>query len=133
MMSIAYKKVWKSNPNSIVTITRNLNESFSTLWIFFGGALIYKQHMCEILRKPSQFFTTVSTYDIMTNIMIFILYLHFIEVKNNSAARSWSCFVKKVVEISFHFWKRPPIGLNKHEYNFSINHIPLFEALAIHI
>ena len=65
MMSIAYKKVWKSNPNSIVTITRNLNESFSTLWIFFGGALIYKQHMCEILRKPSQFFTTVSKYDIM--------------------------------------------------------------------
>ena len=65
MMSIAYKKVWKSNPNSIVTITRNLNESFSTLWIFFGGALIYKQRMYEILRKPSQFFTIVSTYDIM--------------------------------------------------------------------
>ena len=67
----------------------------------------------------------------MTNIMIFRLYLNFIEVKNNSAARSWSYFVNKMFEILCHFWKWPLIGLNKHEYNFSIIYIQLFEALQI--
>ena len=48
------QKVLKWNPNSPVTLTRNLNGYFSTLWIFFGDASIYKErsvrdNLCKTL------------------------------------------------------------------------------------
>ena len=42
-------------------------------------------------------------HEILTNLMIFRLCLLFLEFKNHSATRSWSCFLNKIFEISFHF------------------------------
>ena len=42
-------------------------------------------------------------HEILTNLMIFRLRLLFLEFKNHSATRSWSCFLNKMFEISFHF------------------------------
>jgi len=39
------QKVLKSNPNLSVTLTQNLNDSFSTQWIFSGDASICKERM----------------------------------------------------------------------------------------
>ena len=44
------QKVLKSNPYSSVTLTPNLNKSFTTLWNFFGDASICKQDTCQLLR-----------------------------------------------------------------------------------
>ena len=41
-------------------------------------------------------------HHIMTNLMIFRLCLRFLEFKNHSTTRSWSCFLNKIFEISFY-------------------------------
>ena len=65
MLYIAYtKKVLKSNLNLIIILTPNLNETFTTLWNFFGNAAISKQRMCQLLRNLPNFLRQPSTYDI---------------------------------------------------------------------
>jgi hypothetical protein len=55
MFSIAYTKVLKSNPNSTVTLTPNLTESFSTLRFFFWDTSVYKHRTWQIVRNLLNF------------------------------------------------------------------------------
>ena len=49
MSSSAYTKILRSNPNSIITLTPNLTESFSTLRFFFWDTLVCKHHTWQIV------------------------------------------------------------------------------------
>ena len=51
-------------------------------------------------------------HEILTNLVIFGLRLLFLEFKNHSATCSWSCFLNKMFEISFHFLGKTHTGLS---------------------
>ena len=100
------QKVLKSNLNSIVTLTQKLNESCTILLNFFGI-------LCFVINIRHNFCKTFSIFyhnlhiwyhDIMTNIMIFIAHLLFIEFKTYLVTRSWKCFANKIFEFSFQFF-----------------------------
>ena len=65
LFSIAYTKSFEVKPNSIVTLTPNLTESFSTLPFFLWDTLVLSTSYMTYYAKLSQFFTIASTYDIM--------------------------------------------------------------------
>ena len=75
---------------------KNFRRSFMISW---RGRRVGKHRTWQTYVKPSQFFITASTYDILTSFMIFGLRLLFIEFKNNSTASSWSYFVNKMFKI----------------------------------
>ena len=99
------QKVLKSNPNSIVTLTPNLIKSFSTLWFFFWDTSFCKLHTWHVVQNLFHFlphpprmksWDLDQSYDFLTSFA-------FLEFKNHSATRLWSCFRNKMFEISFHF------------------------------
>ena len=107
------QKVLKSNPIQ------------SSLWLqILPNPSQRYDSSCEILRVVdiihdilcktfSIFYHSLHVWyhEILTNLMIFRL-CFFLEFKNHSATRSWSCFLNKMFELSFHFRVRPHIGLN---------------------
>ena len=97
--------VLKSNPISIVTLTPNLIESFWMLWFFFWDTLVCKHHTWQIMRNLLKFlpwpprmisWDLDKSHDFKTSFA-------FLEFKNHSATRWWSCFLNKMFKISFHF------------------------------
>ena len=98
------QKVLKSNPNLIISLTPNLTESFSTLWFFFWDTSFCKHHIWHIMQNLSIFYHILHVWyhEILTNLMIFRLHLLFLEFKSHTTTRSWSCFLNKMFEISFH-------------------------------
>ena len=102
---VPIQKVLKPNPNSIIALTPNLIESFSTLWFFFWDTLVFKHHTWQIVWNLFNFYHSLHVWyhEIMRNLMIFRLRLLFLEFKNHSATCSWSCFLNKMFKISFHF------------------------------
>jgi hypothetical protein len=97
---------------------------------FWSQTLIRLSHWLQILPNPSQRYDSSSEilrfinivrdrlcetfsifyhglhvwyHEILTNLMIFRLRLLFLEFKNHSATRLWSCFLNKIFEISFDF------------------------------
>ena len=78
-----YKKVLKSNPNSIVSLTPNLTEYFSTLRLS-SKILHFVNIIHDILSKTFSIFyhsLHVWYHEILTNLMIFILCLLFYNLK----------------------------------------------------
>ena len=58
--------------------------------------------MCKIF--PIFYHSLYAWYhQIMTNLMVFRLYLLFLKFKNHSGTCLWSCFLNKMLEIPFHF------------------------------
>ena len=96
---------WK--PNSTVTLTWNLNDSFSTLWIFFGYVSICKEHRSNLFETFSIFHHILSTwnYDITINFRIFRLHMIQPHVPGHGSRKRCSL----LPPIS---WIRPQIGLN---------------------
>ena len=58
------QNVLKSYTNSTVTLTWNLNDYFSTLWIFYGDSSISEERVITC-PKLFQFFFLASAYEIM--------------------------------------------------------------------
>ena len=81
ILSIGYRKILKSNPNSIVTFTPNLIAYFSTLWFFFADVSICKHWLWQNCQTHSSFYHNLHIWyhEILTNLIIFILYLIFLE------------------------------------------------------
>ena len=93
------------NPNSIITLTPNLTESFSTLYNSSSEILRFVNIVWDRLSKTFSIFyysLHVWHHEILTNLMIFRLHLFFLEFKNHLATRLWSCFLNKLFEISFY-------------------------------
>ena len=99
------QKVLKTNPNSTVTLTPNLTESFSTLWFFFWDTSVCKHHTWQIIwnllkflpRPPRMISWDLDkSHDFQTSFA-------FLEFKSHSATCLWSCFLNKIFEISFYF------------------------------
>jgi hypothetical protein len=67
------------------------------------------------------------------NLMIFKLYLHFIQLKNIATACGFSRFAIKMFKISFNFMDKFLKMIQLHEYDFSTNFTPLLYALAVQI
>ena len=77
------KKVLKSNPNLIISLTPNLTKSFSTLWFFFWDTSFCKHHTWHIVRNLLNFFHNLHIWyhEILTNLMMFRLCLLFYNLK----------------------------------------------------
>ena len=111
---VPIQTVLKSNLNSIIILTLNFTESFSTLWFFFRGTLVCKPCTWHYA-KPSQFFTTTSTYDIMRSWQIswfsdFVCFFQNLKIiRPHVRGRvSWTRYSKFL----FISWLRPHTGLN---------------------
>src|SRR5688572_13259314 len=105
MFSIDYTKSFVVKPNSTVTSTLNLIESSQSYYYsseMLRFVIIVHDEMCKTFLI---FFHSLHAlyHHIMTNLMIFRLCLFFLQFKNTTATRSWSCFLNKMFEISFHF------------------------------
>ena len=98
------QKVLKSNPNSIVSLTPNLTESFSMLQFFFWDTSFCKHSTWHIVQNHLNFYHSlhVGYHVILTNLITFRLRLLFLEFKSQTATRLWSCFLNKMFKISFH-------------------------------
>ena len=98
------QKVLKSNSNLIVPLTPNLTESFSTLRFLFWDTSFCKHSTWHVVRNHLNFYHSLHVWyhEILTNLIIFRLRLLFSEFKTQTATRSWSCFLNKMFEISFH-------------------------------
>jgi hypothetical protein len=68
-----------------------------------------------------------------TNLMIFKLHLHFIQLKNNATACVFSWFANKMFIISSNFIDKVLKIIQLHEYDFSTNFTTLLYALAVQI
>jgi hypothetical protein len=68
-----------------------------------------------------------------TNLMIFKLFLHFIQLKNVATARGFSWFANKMLKISSNFMDKVLKLIQLHEYDFSTNFTTLLYALAVQI
>ena len=101
-----YKKFWSQTLiRSIVTLTPNLTEFFSTLRFFFEILRFVDIVHDRLYETFSIFYHSLHIWyhEILTNLMIFRFRLLFLEFKNHSATRLWSCFLNKIFEISFYF------------------------------
>ena len=132
---MSIQKVLKSNPNSTVTLTPNLTESFSTLRFFFWDTSvvnIVRDRLCETF---SIFYHGLHVWyhEILTNLIIFKLCLLLLEFKSRTATCLWSCFLNKMFEISFHSLGKASHWTQKHEYHFLNYFILLFVSLAVQI
>ena len=98
----------KSNSNLIVTSTSNLTASLSTFWFFFADVSIYKHRTWQNCKTHSNFYHSLHIWyhEILTNLIIFKLHLHFLEFLNHLDTQSWSCFLVKMFEISFDFMEK---------------------------
>ena len=108
------QKVLKSNPNSTVTLTPNLTESFSTLRFFLWDTSVCKHRTWQIVRKLLNFYHGVHVWyhEILTNLIIFRLRLFF---KNFKTIRPHVCGRVSWTRCSkylFISWVRPHTGLN---------------------
>jgi len=97
MLPIAYKKVLKPNSNLIITLAPNL---------IYPSPRYYssskKLRFVSVVRD--KLFETFSIlYLDLTDLVIFGLCFDFLEFKNHSTTRSWSCFLNKMFKISFYF------------------------------
>ena len=90
---------WSSLWHQILPNPSQRYDSSSEILRFIN---IVHDRLCEIF---SIFYHNLNVWyhEILTNLMIFRLSLLFLEFKNHSATRSWSCFLNKIFEISFHF------------------------------
>ena len=125
------QKVLKSNLNSIITFTQNLNKSFTTLWNFFGDASSSNQCMTTFVKSSQFFFHSLHLWyhDIMRNFIIFRLRLSFIEFKIYSVTHSWACFVNQMIDfLSLNSSTMCQIGLNNKNIIFPFI-IPHFTVL----
>ena len=106
MFSIAYTKSFEVNPNSIVTLTPNLTESFSTLPFFLWDTSVYKHCTWNIVRNLLIFLPhrpCMISRDLDKSHDFWDFACFFLEFKNHLATRSWSCFLNKMFEFFFHF------------------------------
>lgn len=129
------KKVLKSKSNLNFTKTTNL-----ITW------LSHSETSHEMLRflntMHDELFKTFSIiyhnlhigyHELLTNLKIFKLCLHFIKLKNSSTASGFSCFANKMFKISSNFTGKVLKMTQLHEYHFSTNFTLLFYALAVQI
>ena len=98
------QKVLKSNPirSSLwLQILPNPSQRYNSSCEILRFVNIIHDIMCETF---SIFYHNLHVWyhEILTNLMIFRLRLLFLEFKNHLATRSWSCFLNKMFEISFH-------------------------------
>ena len=114
MFSIVYTKSFEVKPNSIITLTPNLTESFSTLWFFFWDTLVFKHRTWQIVWNLFNFYHGLHVWyhEISTNLMIFKLRLLFLEFKNHLATRSWSCSWTRCPKFLFIPGVKPHTRLN---------------------
>ena len=99
------QKVLKSNPiqSSLwLQILQNPSQCYHSSCEILRFVNIVHDILCETF---SIFYHSLHVWyhEILTNLMIFRHRLLFLEFKNHSATRSWSCFLNKMCEISFHF------------------------------
>ena len=98
-------KVLKSNPirSSLwLQILQNPSQRYHSSCEILWCVNIIHDILCETF---SIFYHGLHVWyhEILTNPMIFRLRLLFLEFKNQLATHSWSCFLNKMFEISFHF------------------------------
>ena len=96
------QKVLKSNPirSSLwLQILQNPSQRYHSSCEILRFVNIVHDILCDTF---SIFYHSLHVWyhEILTNLMIFRLRLLFL---NHSATRSWSCFLNKMFEISFHF------------------------------
>ena len=117
-----YKKIWTQTPIhmslglQILSDPSKFYESSPEMLPFVS---IIHHKLCETF---SIFYHNLHIWyhDILTNLVIFRLRLVFVEFKNHSDTRSWSCFLNKMFEISFHFLHETSIWTQRHEYDFPL-------------
>ena len=106
MFSIAYtKKFWCQTPiwpSLWLQILPNPSQRYDSSSKILWFVNIIHDRLCETF---SIFYHDLHVlyHKILTNLMIFRLRLLFLEFKNHSATRSWSCFLNKMFKIFFHF------------------------------
>ena len=99
------QKVLKSNPirsSFWLQILPNPSQRYNSSCEILRVINIIDDILCKTF---SIFYHSLHVWyhEILTNLMIFRLCLLFLEFKNHSATRSWSCFLNKLFKISFHF------------------------------
>ena len=132
-MYCLYKKFWTQTPIhmslglQILPDPSKLYESSPEMLPFVS---IIRHKLCETF---SIFYHRLHIWyhDILTNLVR--LRLVFVEFKNHSDTCSWSCFLDKMFEISFHFLHETLIRTQWNEYDFSTHFILLFQSLAVQI
>ena len=134
-MYCLYKKFWTQTPIhmslglQILSDPSKFYESSPEMLPFVS---IIRHKLCETF---SIFYYSLHIWyhDILTNLVIFRLRLVFVEFKNHSNTRSWSCFLIKIFKFSFYFLHETSIRTQWHEYDFSTHFILLFQSLAVQI
>ena len=114
----------KSNPNSIVSLTPNLTESFSTLRFFFSNTLFCKHHTWHIVWNLLNFFyhsLHVWYHEILTNLMIFRLRLLFYNLKARRPHVRGRVSWTRCLKFLFIPRVRPHTGLNNMNIIFLLN------------
>jgi len=105
MLPIAYKKVLKPNSNLIITLAPNLIYPSPRYYSSSKKLRFVSVVRDKLFETFSIFYLDLNIWyhDILTNLVIFGLCFNFLEFKNHSTTRSWSCFPNNIFEISFHF------------------------------
>jgi hypothetical protein len=87
----------------LITLTPNLIECCSTIRFLLWDASISKHRIWQNVQNLFKLYHShhVWYHDILTNLMIFRLHLHFLEFKTNLVRTSWSCLLNKTCKISF--------------------------------
>ena len=99
------QKVLKSNPirSSLwLQILPNPSQRYDSSCEILWFVNIIHDILCETF---SIFYHSLHIWyhEILASLLIFRPRLLFLEFKNHSATSSWSCFLNKICEISFHF------------------------------
>ena len=100
-----YKKFWSQTPiwSSLwLQILPNPSQRYDSSFEILRFVNIVHD---RFVRNLFNFYHSLHVWyhEILINLMIFGLRLLFLEFKNHSATYSWSCFLNKMFEISFHF------------------------------
>jgi len=121
-----------SKSNSTVKLFRNHMESFSSLWNFSVDCQFSKQRTWQLRKTLSAFYHNIHAWnnDVKTSIMIFRLYLHFLQFKHTWTTRSSRYFMYKMSDISSHCMYTASNRCHEHEYRFLFHCISIFQILA---
>ena len=100
-----YKKFWSQTPiqpSLWLQILPNPSQCYDPSSEILRFVNIIRDRLCETF---TIFYHGLHVWyhEILTKLMIFRLHCFFLEFKNHSATRSWSCFLNKMFEISFYF------------------------------
>ena len=122
MFSISYiEKFWSQTPlrpSLLLQILPNPFECYDSSSEILRFVNIVRDTLCETFLI---FYHSLHLWyhEILTNLMIFRL-CFFLEFKNHSVTRSWSCFLNKMSKFLFISWVRPQNGLNNMNIIFSL-------------